>query len=109
MTKRVVDYDPHTRITTTFDYIEDGTVILGHEADVSPVLEQNKALQNFEDYSKKGIKDSWWHYATIPMIVIEKWKIEKGIDVFNKDHAKAVKRLLNDPEYRYLKTTAKMV
>ena len=107
--KRIVDYDPHTRITTTFDYTPDGMVILGSEADITPVLEQNKALQNHDDYSKQGIKDSWWHYATIPMIVIEKWKNELGVDVFNKDHAKRVKKLLNDPQYRYLKTTAKMV
>ena len=108
--KRVVDYDPHTRITTTFEMNPDGTIIVGSEVqDLSPILEMNKALQKNEDYSKQGIKDSWWHYATIPMIVIEKWKNELGIDVFNKDHAKRVKKLLNDPEYRYLKTTAKMV
>ena len=110
MTKRVVDYDPFTRITTTFDYTPDGMVILGHEhADVAPLLDFNKALQNDDDYTKRGIKDSWWHCASIPPIIIEKWKNELGVDVFNKHHMKAVKKLLNQPEYRYLKTTTKMI
>ena len=110
MTKRVVDYDPYTGITTTFDYTPDGVVILGREhQDVAPLLDFNKNLQNDPEYWKKGVKDSWAHYASIPPIIIEKWRNEFGIDVFNKDHAKRVKKLLNDPEYRYLKTTAKMV
>ncbi len=44
--------------------------------------------------------------AKIPNIVIEKWKAEFGVDVLNKDHWPKVKKLLNDPEYRWLKTTA---
>lgn len=30
---------------------------------------------------------------------------EKGIDVFNPDHMEGLRRLLNDPEYRYLRTS----
>ena len=33
------------------------------------------------------------------------WLINKGVDIYNKDHAKRVGELLNDPEYLYLKTT----
>ena len=105
--KRIVDYDPFTGVTTTFDYDHaTDTTIIGREQDVSLLLDVTKALQNDGDYSKKGIKESWWHMATVPAIVIEKWKNEKGVDVFNKDHWPAVKRLLNDPEYKWLKTTA---
>ena len=108
--KRILDYDPISRITTTFDYdYSTDTTIIGREQDVSGVLEFNKALQNDTDYSKKGIKDSWWHMGTIPPVVIEKWKNEKGVDVFNKDHWSAVKKLLNDPEYKWLKTTSGFV
>lgn len=110
MTKRVVDYDPFTRITTTFDYTPDGVVILGQEhEDVSPLLDFNKGLQNDEDYYKNGVKDSWAHVASIPPILIAKWKYELGVDVYNKHHIKAVKKLLNQPEYRYLKTTTKTI
>jgi ribonuclease HI len=45
----------------------------------------------------------------IPNLVIEKWRNEKGIDVLNKDHWPAVKKLLNDPEYKWLKTTSGFV
>ena len=98
-----------TGVTTTFDYDHStDKTIIGYEQDVSLLLDANKALQNDEEYSKKGIKDGWWHYAKIPMIVIEKWLNEHGVDAFNKDHQKAVYRLLNQPEYRYIKTTTKM-
>jgi hypothetical protein len=109
MTKRVLDYDPLTGMTTHFDYIpETDTTVISREQDVSTILDINKALQNNEQITKDGIKEGWWQYAKIPMIVIEKWINEHGVDVFNKDHQKAVFRLLNQPEYRYLKTTTKM-
>ena len=39
------------------------------------------------------------------MVVALKWKEERGIDVFNRDHWPAVKKLLRDPEWRYLRTS----
>lgn len=107
--KRILDYDPFTGITTTFDYIpETDTTVLYREQDVSAILDANKRIQNDTEISKNGIKNSWWHYAQIPNIVIEKWLNEYGVDLYNKDHQKAVFKLLNQPEYRYLKTTTKM-
>lgn len=107
MTKRVVDYDPTSGITTTFEYdpVSDITIV-GREQDVEAALERNKRLQNDPQYSKNGIKNSWWHECFIPSVIIEKWLNEEGIDVFNKDHIKKVRQKLNSPEYRYLKTTA---
>lgn len=98
-----------TGLTTYFEYdaVSDTTKV-GAEQDCSLLLEANKILQNDESYTKKGIKDSWWHYASYPAIIIEKWKNEYGVDVFNKDHQKKVLELTNRPEYRYLKTTTKM-
>ena len=109
MAKRILEYDPLTGITTKFDYFpETDTAVIEREQDVEVILDANKAIQNDESISKKGIKDGWWHYGQIPMIVIEKWMTELGVDVFNKDHMKKVFWLLNQPEYRYLKTTTKM-
>lgn len=42
--------------------------------------------------------------ASIPLIIVEKWKRELGIDIMNKAHMPKVKQLLNDPEYRFLRT-----
>jgi len=109
MTKRVLDYNPHTGVTTTFEYdhASDSTII-GREEDVTAYVEYGKELQKHEQYSKDGIKRGWWHYCLFPPIIIEKWLREFGVDVFNRDHQKKVFGLINQPEYRYLKTTTKM-
>ena len=107
--KRVMDYDPFTGITTTFDYDwQTDTTYLHRESDVSGILDYNKSLQNEEEHTRKGIKSGWWHYANIPNIIIEKWLNELGVNVYDKEHEKKVFSLLNQPEYKYLKTTTKM-
>ena len=109
MSKRILDYDPWTGITTTFEHdsVTDETTI-GRHQDVETILDINKAIAKDEDIWKRGVKNSWAHYAQVPNIVIEKWRREHGVDFFNKDHEKAWLKLLNQPEYRYLKTTTKM-
>ena len=109
MSKRILDYDPYTKMTTTFDYYpESDTTVLYREQDVEGILKANMALQNDPDVWKQGVKNGWALYATIPNIVIEKWLSEFGVNVYNKDHEKKVFQLLNQPEYKYLKTTTKM-
>jgi hypothetical protein len=72
-----------------------------HVQDVGAVLDQNKKLQNHNDgYSESR---ELRRVASIPAVVIEQWKNE-GIDIFNPDHAVAVARKLNDPDYAYLRT-----
>lgn len=96
-------------MTTYHEYIhsEDRTIIT-REQDVTGLLEVSRAMERNEDIWKEGVKNCWAHYAMIPNIIIEKWKNEFGVDVFNKDHEKAWLKLVNQPEYRYLKTTTKM-
>ncbi len=107
--KRVIDYNPMTGLTTYFDYDHaTDTSIVGMEQDITPLLDRNKILQNEEQYTKEGMKSDWWHYASYPAIIIEKWMKEHGVNVFDKDHQKKVFELTNRPEYRYLKTTTKM-
>ena len=107
-TKRIIDYDPMTGISTWFEYIpESDLTIISRLQDVEGILELNKAMAKDTDYTKQGFKDGWWHYASIPNVLIEKWKTEHNIDVYKKEDWPAVFKKLNDPEYRYLKTTAK--
>lgn len=109
MAKRVIDYDPYLGITTYFDYDHGSdTTIVSTEQDVSLLLDQNKRLQNNDDYTKSGIKKEWWHYASYPAVIIQKWINEYGVNVFDENHSKKVFELTNRPEYRYLKTTTKM-
>jgi hypothetical protein len=42
--------------------------------------------------------------ASIPNAVAMIWLTRYGVDVFKKDHEPAVRRLLNDPEWRHLRT-----
>ena len=104
MAKRLLDYDPATGIRTYHHY-DDITKITNIERvqNVAPILEMNKELAK-TNHQENGIKNSWWHAAMIPVTVIEKWLNEDGIDAYNRDHWPAVKRKLNDPDWRYLRT-----
>lgn len=106
MSKRLISTDPVTGLMTWHDYdpLTDEMTI-GYSADSTPIIEANKAMQNDADKTKLGIKQEFWHYANIPAAVQIDWLINKGVDINNRDHSKKMFALLNDPEYRYLKTT----
>lgn len=89
-------------IRTRLEEDGDGSLIVHREADVEPLLEINKALQTSGD----GYTPSreMRRAASIPLAIIEKWKNELGVDVFDPDHIGAVRRLLNSNEYRHLRT-----
>jgi hypothetical protein len=86
VTKRLIDYDPLSR-TGVYHSYDDQTkeTVIEEIQDVSHFLEVNRNTQNHDvggggglnEYSRKGIKNGWWHVA---------------------------KKLLNDPEWRYLRT-----
>jgi hypothetical protein len=86
-----------------YDHNED-KVILQNVQDVEPLLELNKkeALGDsmYGQQSNSGMRK----VASIPLIIIEKWKRELGVDIYNKNDWPKIKQLLNDPEYRFLRT-----
>jgi hypothetical protein len=98
----LVDFDPNTGLETWVE-VADGKLNVGTRQDVTPVLERNKILQNDDEYKKQGIKAGFYHAASIPMEVVNKWMAE-GINIFDKNATAAIKRKLNDPEYAYLRT-----
>jgi hypothetical protein len=109
--KRVLDHDPLTGVTEIFHYDEmSGDVTIETKQDVEPMVAQNKELQNDDSYSKNGIKNEMWHFASIPIIVQLQWLNKYGPenDPMRKGNEKLLFRLLNDPEWRYLKTTNKI-
>lgn len=107
--KKFLDFDPFTGIEQIFHYDEskDSYTIEYKAADVEPQLDAAATLKNDPDYTKSGMKSGWLHYAHIPTAVQLKWLYEYGVDVYNKDHQKKVWQLVNDPEFRRLKTTDK--
>jgi hypothetical protein len=105
--KRILDYDPETHTTQyhSYDSATDTTVIETVQ-DVQPYLEHNRNLRNNEDYSAKGIKNEFWHYASIPNVVIEKILMEYGVNVYSQDpeeRSKVIKIINSD--FPYLKVT----
>ena len=108
MTKRLIDRDPLTGEAVWYEYkAADDSATITHTQDVAPLLERNRVQAADSDLTAKGIKRDFWRYASIPNIVWLKWKQEKGVDIFDPAHRKAMFALLNDPEYRLLKTTEK--
>lgn len=106
MSRILLDYDPLNGISQYHDYDEDtDTSQFILSGDAEPVLEMNKKLANEEDYTKQGIKDGWWHYAQIPTIFQYKLLIEKGINVWKKEDGPRLSKVLEDPDYKHLKTT----
>ena len=96
--------DP-VKTTFKYDHSED-KVILNSVQDIEPILELNKKEQN--NASMYGIGNTetlgMRKVASIPLVVIEKWKQELGVDIMNKNDWPKVKQLLNDPENRFFRT-----
>ena len=111
--KRLLDYDADTGIQTWHDYDHHTKqTVIAEVQDVAPVLEANIVARNqgnggakgLNEVAQRGIKNNWWHAASVPNSVILKWKKELGVDIYNKDHLPAVKKLLNDRDWAYLRT-----
>ena len=72
--------------------------------DVAPLLELNKKELNNDSMYGTQANNGMRKVASIPLVVIEKWKRELGIDIMNKNDWPKIKQLLNDPENRFLRT-----
>ena len=84
----------------------DGTSAIQHKSeDLTKLLDQNKRLQQ-EDHH---IKDELRLSARIPVTIYYEWKNKFGVNLYDKNHAPAVRKLLNSIDYRYLKTTSRII
>jgi hypothetical protein len=105
MQKRLLGYDEFTGLMTFhhYDELTDESHIETRQTDfqLNRELEATKELKNDEDYSKKGMKNEMLHYAHIPSGVLMEW-FSQGVDI--KDRKELIK-MVNKPEYSYLKTT----
>lgn len=101
-TKRLLEHDEFSGLTEVFHPGMDGKWAIESIQDVEPILDKNKALHNHDDgYSPSR---EMRRAATIPNIIIMKWRRELGVDIHNPDHWPKVKQLLNSSEWRYLRT-----
>ena len=89
----------------TYNHTDD-TVVHHAVQDIEPLLELNKKEYN-KDYIHGGVETKetgMRKVASIPLIIVEKWKRDHGIDMMNKDHWPKIKQLLNSNEYKFLRT-----
>ena len=103
MTKIPFDYDALTGIKTWYEDLGGEQFALHTEQNVTPILDANKAKANERRGYYAADKDMW-RVSSIPASVQMKWMIEEGIDIYNEEHAPRVKKKLNDPDWRHLKT-----
>jgi hypothetical protein len=80
-------------------------VTFAAQADVTPILEANQAAASHNNgYSPdKSLR----RCATIPLIILQKWRETEGWDPFNTSDPDVQKKLaakLDDPEWQYLRT-----
>ncbi len=71
--------------------------------DVSAFLDEMKKRRDDPDYWKKGVKEEFAHYATIPAVVEMQLK-KKGIDLYDKSATKAIVREI-EQNYPFCKAT----
>lgn len=90
-------------IQTTIEFSPDGkTFDVTKRQNVEPVLDLNKMQANH--YGKKSVSECYNKVASIPAVIIAKWLLEDGLDIYNPDHSERLKRKLNDSEWQYLRT-----
>ena len=99
---RLLDQSGDTK--TYFDMDEsNGNIHVTTEQDLTGFLERmkKKRIDSNENW-RKGIREDWLHYASLPSVVIMELR-NKGIDVFNPEDEKKMRREINT-NYTYLKT-----
>ncbi len=110
MSKKLIGFNGNDRATYWHEHGDGSWAIEQVQDDLQPLLDRNKAYQNHGDMrwldepgsEKLGVR----MVATIPMIVIERWQRDYGINYFDPDPEvqKRIDRLLDSNEWRYLRT-----
>lgn len=97
----IIDYNPITGESVSFEYDHANDEIrIGHHQDCTNIIEENK-YQRLHSDAKAQIKNDWVKYASVPNILILKWRQEHGVDFFNPDHWPKVMELINSRDYAY--------
>lgn len=81
----------------------DGTSAIVSVQEVGPALERNRAMANHNDgwSPTRELRRA----AFIPNVIRQKWLEEEGWDAYRPDiYGERLRRKLNDPDWRYLRT-----
>lgn len=78
-----------------FEGLKSERMIIRRVEDVEPVIDDAAAFRNDtrNGFSKSG---NWRKIGSLPLIVVEQWLREKGIDLMAPGNEKYVRQALND-------------
>lgn len=80
-----------------------GKIVVGRFQDVEPILKRNREIAAEGDGFTPS--RSMRYLAEIPNVVAEIW-MQEGINIYRpREHAAAIRKKLNDPEWRHLRTS----
>ena len=105
-------FDPVTK--RNIELKDEGDLLVVRETvpkeEIRKILDRNKEEYNavpHKQYKSLLRKDStrMWKAASIPAIIVEKWKKEEGLDLFKEEHWPRIREKLNSEEYRFLRTS----
>ena len=107
MTARLLGFDPASGLAQW--WLEDGEGNWAQKASqrVEALLDLNREARNHCDpyNTARDVR----MVARIPLIIIAKWRHELGVDYWNPDHQDKVDALLNDADWRWLRTDGGML
>lgn len=88
-------------------HFEEDRLVFAATQDCDAILDLNKAMATEND----GYTPSreMRRVASIPLVLVYKWRQEEGWDAFNPRHADRLARKLNDPDYAWLRTAPGVV
>jgi hypothetical protein len=95
-------HDEFTGLTHEYSQLDDEKFVVHTKGDAAAVLDANKHDANHAaNYSSdRSLK----HVARIPPEVYMHWLCEYGVDALNPDHRDAVRKLLNDRDWLFVRT-----
>ena len=103
------EYNPHKGAMESWWWDEaTESFTIKNTFDVTDVIEANKAQQALSLDQRFG-NEMMHSVAEIPMCFIMKFQTEHNLDIFSEDPSERMRlrKLLESPEYRFLKTTTK--
>jgi hypothetical protein len=100
--KRLMNVDADTGIVQTAIDDGDGGLIIETSQDITPIIEQNKAL--YAQTDERARWGEWTRIGSIPMAVIQDLNKKGILRGFHVVDQKKFKAWLNDSENRFFRT-----
>lgn len=92
-------------VETNFHQHKDGSFTIERKQNIEDIVKTNRKY--FNESSRKNELSFGRRVASVPNVIIEKW-MKMGINFFDygrdPDVTKAVNKMLNSPEYSWLRT-----